>query len=161
MKILILGGTVFLGRAILEAALARGHEPTLFNRGKQNADLFPNVEKLRGDRDGGLSALAGRRWDACIDPSGYFPRLVRASAELDLVEAVRFVGRSPRWGSPHPARSRLPGLELDTDSLPAPDRQPGGDHPERFAPAGAPFHPGDHPWRKLKDGTHLSLRQPA
>ena len=82
MKILILGGTVFLGRATVEAALARGHELTLFNRGKQNADLFPGVEKLRGDRDGGLSALKGRRWDAVIDPSGYFPRMVRASAEL-------------------------------------------------------------------------------
>ena len=87
MKILVLGGTVFLGRATVEAALARGHELTLFNRGKQNADLFSGVEKLRGDRDGDLSALKGRRWDACIDPSGYFPRLVRASAEL-LAPAV-------------------------------------------------------------------------
>lgn len=80
MRILILGGTVFLGRATVEAGLARGHELTLFNRGKQNADLFPAVEKLRGDRDGDLSALKGRHWDAVIDPSGYFPRLVRASA---------------------------------------------------------------------------------
>jgi len=87
MKILILGGTVFLGRATVEAALARGHELTLFNRGKQNGDLFPGLEKLRGDRDGDLSALKGRRWDAVIDPSGYFPRLVRASAEL-LAAAV-------------------------------------------------------------------------
>ncbi len=54
MKILILGGTVFVGRHLVEAALARGHEVTLFNRGQHNADLFPEVEKLRGDRDGGL-----------------------------------------------------------------------------------------------------------
>ena len=86
MKLLILGGTVFLGRALVEAALARGHEVTLFNRGQHNPDLFPHVEKLRGDRDpsvgAGLDALKGRTWDAVIDPSGYFPRLVRASAEL-------------------------------------------------------------------------------
>ena len=63
-------------------ALARGHEVTLFNRGQTNPELFPEVEKLRGDRDGDLSALEGREWDAVIDPSGFVPRLVRASAEL-------------------------------------------------------------------------------
>jgi 2'-hydroxyisoflavone reductase len=82
MKILILGGTIFLGRALVDAALARGHEVTLFNRGQHHAELYPQVEKLRGDRDGGLSVLEGRRWDAAIDTSGYFPRLVRASAEM-------------------------------------------------------------------------------
>jgi 2'-hydroxyisoflavone reductase len=82
MQILILGGTVFLGRHLVEAALARGHEVTLFNRGQHNPDLYPEVEKLRGDRDGDLAALEGRRWDAVIDPSGYVPRIVRASAEL-------------------------------------------------------------------------------
>lgn len=82
MKILILGGTVFLGRHLVESALARGHEVTLFNRGQHNPELYPEVEKLRGDRDGDLTALQGRRWDAVIDPSGYVPRLVRASAEL-------------------------------------------------------------------------------
>lgn len=82
MKILMLGGTVFLGRHLVESALARGHEVTLFNRGQHNADLFPEVEKLRGDRNGDLSALQNRHWDAAIDTSGYFPRVVRASAEL-------------------------------------------------------------------------------
>ena len=82
MNLLVLGGTVFLGRHIVEAALARGHTVTLFNRGQHNAGLFPGAEKLRGDRDGGLDALRGRRWDAVIDPSGYLPRLVRASAGL-------------------------------------------------------------------------------
>ena len=82
MKLLVLGGTKFLGRAAVEAALARGDEVTLFNRGETNPELFPEVEKLRGDRDGGLSALEGREWDAVIDPSGYVPRVVRASAEL-------------------------------------------------------------------------------
>lgn len=81
MKILVLGGTKFLGRAAVEAALGRGHDVTLFNRGTTNAELFPDVEKLRGDRTGDLSALAGRDWDAVIDPSGYVPHVVRRSAE--------------------------------------------------------------------------------
>ncbi len=82
MDLLILGGTVFLGRHLVDAALDAGHQVTLFNRGRHGAELFPQVEKLRGDRDGGLDALAGRRWDAVIDTCGYVPRLVRASAEL-------------------------------------------------------------------------------
>lgn len=87
MKLLILGGTVFLGRAVVEAALARGHEVTLFNRGKHHPELFPDVEKLRGNRDGELDALHGRQWDAVIDTCGYFPREVRQSAHL-LADAV-------------------------------------------------------------------------
>jgi len=82
VRLLVLGGTKFLGRAAVEAALERGHEVTLFNRGETNPELFPEAEKLRGDRDGDLSALEGREWDAVIDPSGFVPRLVRASAEL-------------------------------------------------------------------------------
>ena len=82
MKILILGGTNFLGPHVVTAALARGHTVTLFNRGKTHAELFPQVEKLRGDRDGKLDALRGRTWDAVIDPSGYVPRIVKMSAEL-------------------------------------------------------------------------------
>lgn len=82
MRILILGGTVFLGRHLVDAAQARGHSVTLFNRGQHNPELFPDVEKLRGDRDGGLDALRGRCWDAVIDTCGYVPRIVRQSAEL-------------------------------------------------------------------------------
>ncbi len=82
MRLLILGGTRFLGRAAAEASLARGHEVTLFNRGRTNPKLFPEAEKLRGDRDGDLSALQGRAWDAAIDPSGFVPRIVRQSVEL-------------------------------------------------------------------------------
>lgn len=82
MQILILGGTIFLGRHLVEAALARGHQVTLFNRGQHNPELFPQVEKFRGDRSSDLSALQGRRFDATIDTSGYIPRVVRASAEL-------------------------------------------------------------------------------
>lgn len=86
-KILVLGGTGFLGPQIVEAGLARGHTFTLFNRGKTHPSLFPGVEKLQGDRDPakdeGLKALMGDRvWDAVIDTSGYVPRVVRASAEM-------------------------------------------------------------------------------
>lgn len=93
MNILILGGTVFLGRHLVEAALTRGHNVTLFNRGQHNADWFPDIEKLRGDRDGDLTALQGRRWDAVIDTCGYVPRIVRASAELlaNAVEHYTFI----------------------------------------------------------------------
>lgn len=93
MKILIIGGTQFVGRHLADAALARGHELTLFNRGR-NADVFPQVETLRGDRDGdGLNVLKGRTWDAVIDTCGYVPRIVRQSAELlaDAVERYVFV----------------------------------------------------------------------
>ena len=82
LKILVLGGTGFLGPHLVEVMQQRGHTPTLFNRGKTRPGLFPDVEKLRGDRDGDLRALQGRTWDAVIDTSGYVPRVVRASAEL-------------------------------------------------------------------------------
>jgi len=88
LRILILGGTGFLGPHTVRAALARGHELTLFNRGKTNPGLFADVESLRGDRDGDLEALAGRNWDAVIDNSGYVPRIVGDSARL-LAGAVR------------------------------------------------------------------------
>jgi 2'-hydroxyisoflavone reductase len=87
VKLLVLGGTKFLGRAAAEAALARGHEVSLFNRGETNPDLFPEAEKLRGDREHDLSALEGRTWDAAIDPSGYVPHVVRASAQA-LADSV-------------------------------------------------------------------------
>ncbi|WP_224372774.1 SDR family oxidoreductase [Hyalangium versicolor] len=86
LKILVLGGTGFLGPAFVNAAQARGHTLTLFNRGKTRPQLFPGVEKLHGDRDPnkgeGLKALQGRKWDAVLDTSGYYPRIVEASAAL-------------------------------------------------------------------------------
>ncbi len=88
MNLLILGGTMFVGRHLVEAALARDHVITLFNRGVSNRELFPEIEKLRGDRNNDLSALRGRRWDAAIDISGYLPFHVRASTKL-LADAVQ------------------------------------------------------------------------
>jgi 2'-hydroxyisoflavone reductase len=82
MDLLILGGTGFLGRYLVEAALGDGHRPTLFNRGLSEPGLFPEVEKLQGDREGDLSTLRERRWDVVIDTCGYVPRVVRASAGL-------------------------------------------------------------------------------
>jgi 2'-hydroxyisoflavone reductase len=82
MNILILGGTAFAGRHIVEIALGRGHTVTLFNRGRTNPDLFPQVETLRGDRAVSLAPLADRQWDAVVDTSGYHPKVVRSSAEF-------------------------------------------------------------------------------
>ena len=79
-KILILGGTGFLGPALVEAARARGDVVTLFNRGKTNPGLFPDLPQLHGDRNESLAALEGRAWDAVVDTSGYFPKDVAASA---------------------------------------------------------------------------------
>jgi 2'-hydroxyisoflavone reductase len=82
MKILILGGTIFLGRHTVNSALARGHEVTLFNRGIHNQDLFPDIEKLKGDRKGDFKSLTGKSFDAVIDTCGYVPGIVRLSAEF-------------------------------------------------------------------------------
>ena len=88
LSLLVLGGTRFIGPEIVKDALARGHTVTLFNRGATDPNAFPDVEQLRGDRDGGLQALRGRKWDAVIDTSGYIPRIVRQTAEL-LADNVR------------------------------------------------------------------------
>ena len=108
MKLLVLGGTKFLGRHLVELALGRGDEVTLFNRGQLNPELFPGVEKLRGDRDGGLDALRGRSWDVVIDPSGYAPRVVRDSAALlaDAAEHYTFVSSCSVYRD-----TRVPGVD--------------------------------------------------
>ncbi|MEA2497863.1 MAG: hypothetical protein QOH26_268, partial [Actinomycetota bacterium] len=76
----MIGGTRFVGRHLVDALLARGHDVTLFNRGQTNPELFPKAEKIKGDREGDLSSLDGRSWDAVIDTCGYVPRVVGASA---------------------------------------------------------------------------------
>ena len=89
MNLLVIGGTRFVGRHIVDEALRRGHTLTLFNRGQSNPGLFAGsgVEEIHGDRDGDLGLLAGRCWDAVVDTNGYLPRIVRASAEF-LAQAV-------------------------------------------------------------------------
>src|SRR5580700_8728012 len=123
LRILILGGTGFLGPACTESALARGHKVTHFNSGRTEErrhaigrpSLVPEgVEQLYGNRDPnktaadrrnegksgpspdpdspkGLSQLVGKKWDAVIDTSGYFPRMVKASAELLAPSVKQYV----------------------------------------------------------------------
>jgi 2'-hydroxyisoflavone reductase len=81
VKLLLLGGPRFLGRAVADVTLERGHELTFFNRGTTNPDLYPEVERIVGDRDNDLGALRGRTWDAVVDTSGYLPSAALASAE--------------------------------------------------------------------------------
>lgn len=111
MKVLILGGTRFVGRAMVETGLALGHELTLFNRGKSNVNLFPLIETIVGDRDGGLNALRGRSWDAVIDTSGYVPRLVGDSARMlaDSVEHYTYISSISVF-----SRFDQPGLNEDS-----------------------------------------------
>ena len=103
MKVLILGGTQFIGRHIVEALLAGGHSVSVLTRGKTPDALPPQVERLRGDRDeayAGLTALGGRTWDACVDVSGYTPRQVRPSAEAlsGIVSRYVFISTGSVYG---------------------------------------------------------------
>jgi 2'-hydroxyisoflavone reductase len=82
MKILVLGGTAFLGPACVEIARARGHELTLFNRGHTNPHLYPDLEQIHGDRKDGHEQLAGRKWDAVLDTSAYIPRVVEDATRV-------------------------------------------------------------------------------
>ncbi|MEN6408998.1 MAG: NAD-dependent epimerase/dehydratase family protein [Anaerolineaceae bacterium] len=106
MKILILGGTRFLGRALVEKALACGHELTLFNRGISNPSLYPQVRQIHGDRSSDLNLLQNDHWDAVIDTCGYIPRVVRETA-LALQKNVgfyTFVSTISVYVSPLPPR---------------------------------------------------------
>lgn len=87
MKLLLIGGTSFVGRAAVEGAIERGHEVTVFHRGEHEPEGLSGVEHVHGDRDGGLDPLRGRTWDVALDTCGYVPRVVRASAQL-LADAV-------------------------------------------------------------------------
>jgi 2'-hydroxyisoflavone reductase len=88
MRLLVLGGTVFLGRHVTAEALRRGHEVTVFHRGRHGADLFPDAEHVLADRAGDLEPLRGRAWDAAVDTSGYEPDDVARSSALDLGHLV-------------------------------------------------------------------------
>jgi len=90
-RLLILGGTAFLGPQIVEAARVLGYTVTLFNRGKTHPEMFPDLLKLRGDRDGNLKALEGRKWDVVVDTSGYVPRHVRDSVTLLKDAAKQYI----------------------------------------------------------------------
>lgn len=106
LRMLVLGGTNFIGPHQVEYALARGHEVTLFNRGRTNPHLFPGVEKLVGDRTGDLRALEGRSWDVVVDNSAINPEWVERSAGLlkDACERYVFVSTRSVYADP----SRVP-----------------------------------------------------
>jgi uncharacterized protein YbjT (DUF2867 family) len=92
MRILVLGGTSFVGRAIVTDALRAGAEVTLFGRGKTGPDLFPGLVRLIGDRDtGDYAALAGGHWDAVADVSGYVPRHVGQAMDAVGDRAGRYL----------------------------------------------------------------------
>jgi 2'-hydroxyisoflavone reductase len=91
MQILVLGGTRFAGRAIVDAALGRGDAVTLFNRGKTDPGLYPGVETVIGDRTEDLSPLDGREFDVVIDVACYDPAVARRSAEAFRDRAGRYV----------------------------------------------------------------------
>ncbi len=91
LSILILGGTGFIGPHMVREALRRGHQVTLFNRGRTDNTLFPDLETIRGDRNNGLDGLKGRSWDAVIDNSGYVPRHVQDSARLLAPNTKRYL----------------------------------------------------------------------
>lgn len=91
-RLLVLGGTRFLGPAVVDEALRRGYEVTLFNRGKSNPHLYPELEKLVGDRDThDLAALEGRQWDYVVDTSCYLPSHAKAAGELLAEKVERYV----------------------------------------------------------------------
>src|ERR1700733_10364820 len=120
MRLLVIGGTRFLGRHVVDCAQARDHELTLFNRGRTDPSPIAGVEQIHGDREQDLALLAGRSWDAVIDTSGYWPRVVRASAEMlaGNVDRYVFVSSISAYGS-----FPEPGLDEDapTASDPPPD----------------------------------------
>ena len=119
MRLLVIGGTVFVGRAVVEAALARGHEVTIFHRGQHGAELFGDaVERIRGDRDRDLDRLGGREWDAVVDTCGFRPEQLEASGEAlaDAVDTYVFVSTA--------------GVYRDWPDRPIPDE-------------GAPLHDSD------------------
>ena len=100
LRILILGGTGFIGPHMVREALRRGHDVSLFNRGRTNNELFPDLELLVGDRNNGLEALEGGKWDVVVDNSGYVPRQVEDSARLlaPIVSHYLFVSTISVYG---------------------------------------------------------------
>ena len=122
LRILILGGTGFIGPFQVRYALERGHTVTLFNRGRTNANLFPDVETLIGDRNGQLDALKGRTWDVVIDNSRSNPDWVRMSAEFlkDSVDRYFYVSSRSAYAdtSRIPMTADAPAFTYETAGVP-------------------------------------------
>jgi len=117
-----------LGRHLVESALSRGHVPTLFNRGRSDPGLFPEVEQGRGDRDGGMKALKGRSFDAVLDTSGYLPRLVRQAVAAELAPRYVFFSSVTVYAdglSDLPLTEEAPRRRLEAAASEDVDRQSG------------------------------------
>ncbi|HKI06719.1 MAG TPA: NAD-dependent epimerase/dehydratase family protein [Thermoanaerobaculia bacterium] len=130
MRVLILGGTRFVGRHLTEAALAAGHRVTLFNRGRTSPGLFPEAEHIQGDRGRDLSLLEGRRWNVAIDVNGYLPKEVRASARLlaGAVESYVYISTISVYSD-----FKTPGLREDAPLEPP---EPGDETLDQVPPRG-------------------------
>ncbi|HET9723575.1 MAG TPA: NAD-dependent epimerase/dehydratase family protein [Actinomycetota bacterium] len=104
MRLLLIGGTEFVGRHILEHAVAAGHDVTVFHRGVTEPSDLPDVQHLHGDRDGGLGVLEDGRWDAAVDVCGYAPRIVRLAADalVDAVDRYCFISSESVYAEPLP-----------------------------------------------------------
>ena len=123
MRLLVLGGTSFVGRHLVLAARAAGLDVTLYNRGQTNPGLFSDVEHITGDRTGDLSALGGRRWDAVLDVNGYLPRVVGATLEVlaDTCGHYTFISTISVYDDIDPAgpneSSPVGALKEDTEEI--------------------------------------------
>lgn len=132
MRLLVLGGTKFLGRHLAEHALAAGHDVTLFHRGRTGRDLFPGVPRLIGDRDtGALAALATGTWDAVFDFSGFLPGQVAATARLLAPRVGHYLFMSSI--AVYPRISRAGRTEQDR-TLPPPAGEPDTFTAETYGP---------------------------
>lgn len=117
MRILVLGGTAFVGRAIVADLTARGHEVTLFSRGRTGSELFPELDKRVGDRDtGDYAALEGGSWDATVDVTAYVPRHVAQALDVLGERAGRYLFIST--GSVYDRSQTSPGMTEDSPRLP-------------------------------------------
>lgn len=130
LNILILGGTSFIGPHQVEYARQRGHTITLFNRGQTNTHLFPNIEKLIGDRNGDLRSLEGRNWDVVLDNSAQEPEWVRLTGELLRERVRRYILVSTRSVyadlSTVPSTAAAPVHTVENTPVEAGRRQPYG-----------------------------------
>ena len=129
MRILVLGGTRFAGRAIVDAALGRGDSVTLFNRGKSNPGLYPGVETVLGDRTVDLSPLDGREFDAVIDVACYDPATARLSAEAFRDRTGRYV-----FVSTVSVYASHATTEAQLEDAPLEELKPGAEFPESYGP---------------------------
>jgi 2'-hydroxyisoflavone reductase len=144
MRLLIIGGTIFLGRHLVEAARVRGHTLTTFSRGRHNPEIHPDVEKLRGDRNGDVRALRGRTWDAVIDTCGYVPGGVRRVIEVigenishyTFISSVSAYAELPPAGIDEraPVATISPDQVADAEAMATGERATGLSYGEMYGP---------------------------